>query len=42
MEFRIIASPDGLHRQHFLTQDPVAQFWTDTVVLHGLSLTFRN
>jgi len=36
MEFRIIASPDGLHRQHFLTQDPVAQFWTDTVVLHGV------
>lgn len=36
MEFGTIASPDGLHRQHFLTQHPVAQFWVDTVVLHGV------
>ena len=36
MEFRIAASPDRLHRQHFLAQDPVAQFRADTVVLHGV------
>jgi hypothetical protein len=36
MEFRIIAGPDGLHRQNFLAHYPVAQFWADAVVLHGV------